>query len=234
MITTIFFDLDGTLLPMDLEEFQQAYMAGLAKKMAPHGYEPKLLLKSISRGIAAMVGNTGTQTNEAVFWEAFAQCCGRDGQADTPIFMDYYHKEFQALQALCGFDPRAGETVEQLKEMGYRLVLATNPLFPAIATQSRTLWAGVKPEDFAIVTTYENSCRCKPNPDYYRELLEKLDLRAEECLMVGNDADEDMIAESLGMKVFLLTDCLINRQGKDITQWPHGSFGELMNYIHSL
>lgn len=233
-IKAVLFDLDGTLLPMDLDEFQQAYMAGLAKKMAPHGYEPKLLLKSISRGIAAMAGNTGTQTNEEAFWEAFAQCCGRDGQADTPVFMDYYRNEFQGLKALCGFDPRAGESVAQLKNMGLQVVLATNPLFPAIATQSRAKWAGLEPDDFEIVTTYENSCRCKPNPDYYRELLGKLGLKAEECLMVGNDADEDMVAEEVGMQVFLLTPCLINRHGKDISQWPNGGFGELMAYIRSL
>ena len=110
MITTVFFDLDGTLLPMDLDEFQRAYMGGLAKKMAPHGYDPKVLLKGISLGIVAMVGNTGHRTNEEVFWEAFSGCCGRDGQLDTPIFMDYYHNEFQQLKALCGFESAAAET----------------------------------------------------------------------------------------------------------------------------
>ena len=234
MITTVFFDLDGTLLPMDLDEFQQAYMGGLAKKMAPHGYDPKVLLKGISLGIVAMVGNTSDRTNEEVFWEAFSGCCGRDGQLDTPIFMDYYHNEFQQLKALCGFDAAAAETVAELKDRGLRLVLATNPLFPAIATQSRAKWAGLDPNVFEIVTTYENSCRCKPNPDYYRELLGKLGLKAEECLMVGNDADEDMVAEEVGMQVFLLTPCLINRHGKDISQWPNGGFGELMDYIRSL
>ena len=234
MITTIFFDLDGTLLPMDLDEFQRAYMGGLAKKMAPHGYDPKVLLKGISLGIVAMVGNTGHRTNEEVFWEAFSGCCGRDGRLDTPIFMDYYHNDFQQLKALCGFESAAAETVAELKDRGLRLVLATNPLFPAIATQSRAKWAGLEPNDFEIVTTYENSCRCKPNPDYYRELLGKLGLKAEECLMVGNDADEDMVAEEVGMQVFLLTPCLINRHGKDISQWPNGSFGELMDYIRSL
>lgn len=234
MITTVFFDLDGTLLPMDLDEFQRAYMGGLAKKMAPHGYDPKVLLKGISLGILAMVGNTSDRTNEEVFWEAFSGCCGRDGQLDTPIFMDYYHNEFQQLKALCGFESAAAETVAELKDRGLRLVLATNPLFPAIATQSRAKWAGLDPNDFEIVTTYENSCRCKPNPDYYRELLGQLGLKAEECLMVGNDADEDMVAEEVGMQVFLLTPCLINRHGKDISQWPNGGFGELMAYIRSL
>ena len=116
----------------------------------------------------------------------------------------------------------------------YRVALATNPLFPAVATLSRIQWAGLNPEDFELVTTYENSRFCKPNPDYYREILGKLKLDGEECLMVGNDVGEDMIARRLGMKVFLLTDCLINKDNADISQFPNGSFPELLHYIRSL
>ncbi|MBQ7839810.1 MAG: HAD family hydrolase, partial [Lachnospiraceae bacterium] len=112
--------------------------------------------------------------------------------------------------------------------------LATNPLFPAIATQSRAKWAGLDPEDFALITTYENSYHCKPNPDYYQEIMDKLKVKPEECMMVGNDVSEDMIARELGMKVFLLTDCLINKDGADISQYPNGSFPELLDYIRSL
>ena len=130
--------------------------------------------------------------------------------------------------------PAAEETIRALHGMGYRTVLATNPLFPPTATQSRVRWAGLTPEDFEFITTYDNSSFCKPNPDYYREILGKLNLNAGECLMVGNDVNEDMIAQTLGMQVFLLTDCLINKDGKDISQYPYGSFPELMDYIRGL
>ena len=56
----------------------------------------------------------------------------------------------------------------------------------------------------------------------------------EECLMVGNDVSDDMVAESLGMKVFLLTDNLINKEDADISIYPNGSFKELMEYIDSI
>ena len=95
--------------------------------------------------------------------------------------------------------------------------MATNPIFPAIATESRIRWAGLEPEEFELYTTYENTCYCKPNPDYYRDLLQRLDCQAEECLMIGNDVEEDMIAESIGMKVFLLTDCMIKKKERDIS-----------------
>ena len=114
------------------------------------------------------------------------------------------------------------------------MVLATNPLCPAIATQSRARWAGLTPEDFALITTYENSAFCKPNPDYYREILGKLNLKPEECLMVGNDVQEDMVARMLGMEVFLLTDCIINRDGTDISRFPNGGFDDLLAFLRSV
>jgi FMN phosphatase YigB (HAD superfamily) len=134
----------------------------------------------------------------------------------------------------CGFDPRAAELISNLKRMGLRLILATNPLFPAMATHRRVRWAGLKPENFEWITTYENSRFAKPNPEYYREILNRFDLHPEDCLMIGNDVDEDMIAQSLGMKVFLLTDCLINRNNQDISEFPQGSYPELLAYIKEI
>jgi FMN phosphatase YigB (HAD superfamily) len=124
--------------------------------------------------------------------------------------------------------------MDLLKSKGIRIVLATNPLFPAIATHSRARWAGLHPEDFELITTYENSRHCKPNPDYYRDILETLKVRPEECVMVGNDVGEDMIAGELGMQVFLLTDCLINKHNADISRYPQGSFDALLDFIGGL
>lgn len=234
MITTILFDLDGTLLPMDQDVFLKAYMGGLAKKMALYGYDPDLLIKSIWIGTRAMVMNDGSAGNDEVFWNNFASIYGRDVRQDEPVFEEFYRKEFQDVRHACGFDPRASETVRLIKEMGLRVVLATNPLFPAIATRSRTTWAGLNPDDFELITTYENSRYCKPNPKYYLEITSKLNLKPEECIMVGNDVSEDMIAEKLGMKVFLLTDCLINKNQTYTSEYPQGSFPELVSYLRSM
>ena len=93
-------------------------------------------------------------------------------------------------------------------------------------------WA--KPEDFEFFTTYENSKYCKPNLCYYKELLKQLDVKPEECLMVGNDVGDDMVAEDLGMKVFLLTDCLINKTSKNTSEYMNGSFDKLLQFIASI
>ena len=231
MIKAVLFDLDGTLLPMDQDVFVKAYFGGLAKKLAPHGYDPKTLIDAIWQGTAAMVNNGGSCTNEEAFWNRFAALMGADVRKDEPIFDAFYRKEFQAVQQVCGFSEAAAQVVALVKEKGCMAVLATNPIFPAVATQSRIRWAGLQPEDFSLYTTYENSHHCKPNPAYYLEILEKLELKAEECIMVGNDVGEDMIAGQLGMEVFLLTDCLINKQNVDIAQFPNGGFPQLLAFL---
>lgn len=231
MIKNILFDLDGTLLPMEQDKFANGYFSRLVKKLAPLGYEPQKTVDGIWAGTAAMVKNDGKTTNEEAFWIKFKEIFGEKVLDDKPIFDDYYRNEFNEVQSDCGFNPAAAQTVKQLKERGYKLILATNPIFPAVATESRIKWAGLDKNDFELYTTYENSHYCKPNPAYYSEILKKLSLNPTECLMVGNDATEDLAAKELGIDVFLITDCLINKKGRDISRCPQGGFGELMEYI---
>lgn len=230
----VLFDLDGTLLPMDQDEFVKAYFGKLAAKLAPLGYEPKKLIQGIWAGTEAMVKNDGCCTNEETFWNTFAALHGDHVRQDEPVFAEFYHNEFQQVKDVCGYDERAGKIVRRLKERGFTIALATNPIFPAIATQSRIRWAGMEPEDFALYTTYENSSRCKPNPDYYRDVLAALGAQPEACIMVGNDVQEDMVAETLGMKVFLLTNCLIDRAQTDLSRYPHGGFDELAAFLEEM
>lgn len=231
---TVLFDLDGTLLPMDQEEFIRAYFGGIATKLAPYGYEPEKLIKGIWTGTAAMIKNDGSKTNEEAFWESFCSLMGADCRKDEPIFDEFYRNEFQFVALSCGFTKQAAEVIAYLKAEGCRIVLATNPIFPAVGTQSRIKWAGLQPGDFEHITTYENSRYCKPNPNYYREILADIGEIPENCIMVGNDVTEDMVARDLGMEVFLLTDCLINKEQKDISVYPNGSFPELRQWLQQI
>ena len=230
----VLFDLDGTLLPMDQDKFMKAYFGSLAKRLAPMGYDPDRLVKGIFAGTAAMVKNTGEKTNEDVFWEAFSVVCGKDARADEPYFYQFYVEEFDKVKDSCGYEPKAASSVRAIKDMGFRVALATNPLFPSIATEKRISWCGLDHSEFELFTAYENSSHCKPNLDYYREVIGKLGVKAEECLMVGNDVGEDMITEQLGMKVFLITRDLINKSGEDISRYPHGGFDELLEFVEEI
>ena len=233
-IQTVLFDLDGTLLPMDQDVFVKSYLGRIAKAMALHGYDPDKLVKAIWSGTDAMVRNDGSRLNEAVFWDTFAGFFGTPTPQERALFDAFYREGFPAVQESCGFTPRAKEVLDKVKALGMQAVLATNPIFPAAATHQRVQWAGLQTSDFLHITTYENASFCKPNPDYYREILHKLGLAPEECLMVGNDATEDMVAETLGMQVFLLTPCLINKHDLDLSRWPRGDFDALLDYLDKL
>ena len=230
-IKAVLFDLDGTLLPMDQEAFTKAYFKLLAARLAPLGYEPQKLIDSIWAGTAAMVRNDGSCRNEDAFWNKFAEIYGEEALKDKAIIDGFYSNEFGKAKEVCGFEPLAKEIVDELKAKDKIVVLATNPIFPAVATENRIRWAGLTPEDFYLYTTYENIGYCKPNLKYYMEILDRIGCKPEECLMVGNDVTEDMVAKELGMQVFLLTDCIINKNNQDISVFPRGNFEELRKYI---
>lgn len=125
---------------MEQDKFANGYFSRLVKKLAPLGYEPQKTVDGIWAGTAAMVKNDGKTTNEEAFWIKFKEIFGEKVLDDKPIFDDYYRNEFNEVQSDCGFNPAAAQTVKQLKERGYKLILATNPIFPAVATESRIKW----------------------------------------------------------------------------------------------
>lgn len=227
---TILFDLDGTLLPMHMDRFIRAYFSLLAQYTAPYGFNPETLVEDIWQGTRAMVANDGSMTNEERFWQVFRQRTGRGDAADQKLFLTFYDEEFDKAKATCGFNPDAPRLIRDLKEKGYDLILATNPMFPRPATMRRIAWAGLDPEDFRMITTYESMNTCKPNPEYFRELCRKADLDPSHCRMIGNDAAEDMAALETGIQVFLITDCLENGIAEELAV-PHGGFAEVRNWL---
>ena len=128
-------------------------------------------------------------------------------------------------------EKRLLETYKICKSKGAKVVLATNPIFPSYAAESRMRWAGLDKDDFEIYTTYENIGYSKPNLKYYIEIINRLGVQADECIMIGNDVDEDMVVEELGMKVFLLSNDVINKSNKDISQYPSGDFEALKKFL---
>ena len=181
-----------------------------------------------------MVKNDGSRTNEEVFWDYFVSLFGKEVRQDEPHFDAFYRNEFERARAACGYTEKAAQLVKLVKEKGLRCALATNPIFPDVATSQRIEWAGLNKADFELYTTYENSRYCKPNPAYYRDILEKMGLKGEDCLMIGNDGVEDVAAMQCGMQVFLITDCLLNGDKADITAVPHGSFDDAIQFVKNL
>ena len=233
MIKAVLFDLDGTLLPMDEDHFKKIYFGGVYNKVKHFGYKVDELINAIWFGTKAMYKNDGTLPNEERFWEAFSTIYPESRKRDEQYFNDFYNNDFPKLAFACGKDPQplAKELVNALKEKGYKLIIASNPIFPIVATKARISWAGLNPDDFIDITSYENSSFCKPNLKYYEMILKRNNLKPQEVIMIGNDVREDMCIEKLGVEAYLITDCLLNLDNEDINKYKHGSFKEIMDLV---
>lgn len=214
MVRAVLFDLDGTLLPVDTDAFVAGYVKRLAEFSA-HLVNPETLTEALWESTMAIIRNTDpTLTNEEVFWASFSRRLGRPREELEPHFLRFYREEYPRLRP-AGLDgaPASRAAVEAAIRRGCAIVLATNPLFPAGAIRERMRWAGVLDYPWALVTSIENMHACKPRPEYYEEVVRQLGLRPEECVMVGNDVEEDGVAARLGMRVYVATDFLIDRRG---------------------
>jgi len=208
---TILFDLDGTLLEMRTEPFVQQYLVELGKYIGDR-YDVKTLLGIIWDATKAMIMNLDpAKTNEQVFMDYFLEKSGLNKEEIWPIFEGFYRDVFPTLSHLTFPSPFGKKLVEAAKAQGYRVAVATNPVFPRDAIHSRLAWLELKPEDFDLVTVYEESHFTKPNPAYFQEVCDRLGVSPSACIMVGNHMQEDMVASKLGMKTFLVTNYMENR-----------------------
>lgn len=241
-MNTVLFDLDGTLLPMDMKEFTDTYMLLLKNRLISTGYDADEIIAGIWVGQKAMVQNDGMITNEECFWKSFELYMTKgEGKLETKFkrklekeMTKFYKEDFGVARYITHPDDTVAECVDILKNKGYQVVVATNPIFPEVATLERLSWAGVNAEDFSLITTYENSCYSKPNPDYYRFLLKMLDKDPEDCLMVGNDVHEDMCAGKIGMDVFLMNGYVVNEFNEDTFDYKQGNWSVFKEYISNL
>ena len=210
MLKAVFFDLDGTLLPFNEDEFLKSYFKLISGKMINYGFEPKALIDNIWNGTKLMYKNDGTKTNEEVFWDYLANVYGKEVLDKKSEFDKFYTNEFKQLKSCCGDNNSAKEIVDYVNENKLLCVLSTNPIFPKVGTLTRMSFVGLREQDFEFVTAYENYNFSKPNPMYFKGLLEKFNLKPEEVILFGNNELEDAwCANQVGIKTYLVGDFII-------------------------
>ena len=210
-VNCLLFDLDGTLLPMNMDVFIEAYIRSLTVRAAAY-IPPESFPKYLWAATGAMIESSDPDThNHEIFWLHFSRFARHPRQVLEPVFEEFYLSEFPALINTTQPSPVAREVVNLALGRGKQVVLATNPIFPGIAVRERMRWAGIHDLPWLHVTNYENSRYCKPNPAYYQDLLQQLSLSPGECLMIGNDVQEDLVASELGIATCLVTDCLLDK-----------------------
>jgi FMN phosphatase YigB (HAD superfamily) len=231
MLKHVLFDLDGTLLPLDQDEFINTYFAALGKYVGSHISSADEFFRPFYVGVRRMAENDGTMTNEDAFWSVMESAIPTAKERFSPILDDFYRNEFDKIIAVTRPSGMARDLVDFCHERGLTTVLATSPVFPRIATEKRMAWVDLRPSDFELVTSYENSRYTKPTAGYYTDICEKLGLEPAECLMVGNDALDDLGALAAGIQVFLLTNNFLNKNGVDISDIPNGDENDLKRFI---
>lgn len=207
MPKAILFDLDGTLINDSMETFLPPYFSALTKKLA-HLVAPEKLIAQLNASTRAMVTNADpTRTLADTFAADFFPRIGLARETVMPLFDDFYAREYRDLRAFVNPIPEARAVVHRAIETRWPVVIATMPVFPLVAVQQRLEWGKLADFAYALITSYENMRASKPNPAYYREIAEKIGCPPEECVMVGNEVQNDILpARRVGMKTFWVTD----------------------------
>lgn len=234
MIKGLLLDLDGTLLPLDTDDFLRQYLRAIGKYMA-HLTDPKKFTQQLMASTEVMVRSTDkSKTNKEVFWEDFLDKVDVPQETLLPVIDEFYATEFPKLVEHTNPTPLSKEIVETAADKGLKVVVATNPVFPTEAIKERLRWIGLHDYPFELVTTYEKMHFCKPQLGYYEEILDKTGLNGQECLMAGNDAFEDLMAAKLGMKTYLVEDYLIPREDSPFTPDHQGRLEDFLQFVHSM
>lgn len=230
---TILFDLDGTLLPIDQDLFMQEYLQAVAEHF--HWLaEPRIFLRHFWQASEAMMANDGSMTNAEAFWRTFTRLMKKEQEELLPHFEQYYTRVFPRLKKCCQPTPLARQIVETALAKGYQVVLATNPLFPVEATRERMHWAGIADLPWSHITYYDSYRSSKPAVRYFQEVCENIQRPPQACYMFGNDAQEDLVASTLGIATGLVTDCLIDRGEPVYPAHWRGSLTDLLAWLETL
>ncbi|HSL93340.1 MAG TPA: HAD family hydrolase, partial [Bacillota bacterium] len=184
--------------------------------------------------VATMRDPSDDLTNKQKFMKRFIPRVGRSEEELLPRFDRFYREQFPVLARYAKPSPLARSLAESALTKGYGIVMATNPVFPREAVLERMRWAGILDLPWAHITSYEDTRYCKPNPKYFTEILETLGAVASRCLHIGNDMDEDFSASRVGLPVVMVSDFLINRDNKPLTDCLYyGTLSEVTAWFDS-
>lgn len=230
MTLTLLLDLDDTLLDTNIHTFGPAYFAALSQTMAAE-VAPEKMLPALMGGTQAMMQNTDPAlTLRQVFDAYFFPAIGKDRDILQPRIDYFYDEIFPTLERVVRRRPEAMTFVRWAFQAGFRVAIATNPLFPLKAIHHRLRWAGLPPEEypFALISSYETFHFTKETSAYFHEFLAQLGWPQDPVVMVGNDLQMDLLpARRVGLPVFWLR----NDYDPAYADIPQGNFNDLQAWL---
>ena len=229
MNKVILFDLDDTLLQMNQDLFLKKYFGLIYSYSAKLGYNPDEFMPLFNKAALSIIKNDGSRTNEQLFWDYLRPKYPNVEEMKLQ-FDNLYETEFKSIEEIVNKSDIPNSIIKELKKKGYKIILATNPLFPKVCTYERIRWAGLDVNDFDHVTTYEDYHYTKPSHKYYEEIFTKLNLDMNGSIMVGNDVSDDFSDIPEGISKILITDYLINTKNLPIDM-PSYTLKGFLEYV---
>lgn len=233
MKNTIIFDLDGTLLPMDNDLFLKTYISSISQFFS-QDIDPNRFAKALLEASELTIMDNTPEKNETTYMKYFGELLGVDPNTYHNKFYDYYKTTFDICKKTTSESKEMKKAVSILKEKGYDLVIATNPLLPLISNLKRIKWAGLNTDDFIHITSFESCTSCKPRKAFYQEVLTNINKSPEECIMIGNDTRDDLSIMQLGVETYLITDCIIEHNEQTITPTYRGTYKDFLQFTKEL
>lgn len=228
-VKAILFDLDGTLINVDLKKFIPNYMQLLSEKFK-HIIRPSKFISLLLEASNRIDQNDGKVLNEDIFEQVFFPLNGYSREEVNPLLDDFYENDFIKLRIHTEIKPEARFVVSKAFEKGYEVVIATTPVIPLTAIQQRLEWASVGDFDYRFITSIENMRANKPHESYYTQIFDVLRLKSNECLMVG-DENKDMLAAKFGCLTYLVPSSNTNLEPTTPIPTFQGELKGLLNFL---
>ena len=228
-VKAILFDLDGTLINVDLKKFIPNYMRLLSERFT-HIIRPSKFISLLLEASNRIDQNDGRVRNEQIFEQVFFPLNGYSREDVDPLFDEFYETDFIKLKIYTDAKQEARFVMSKVFEHGYDVVIATTPVIPLTAIQQRLDWAGVGDFNYKFITTIENMFANKPHEKYYAQIFNTLEVKPNECLMVG-DENKDMIASKYGCLTYLIPSSNTNLEPATPKPTFQGALKELVDLL---
>ncbi len=185
MIKNIVFDISNVLAPFRFKEF-----------LAEKGFDADTI-KRIVKASAMTSYWTEFEKGMLTYEEAMNGFISTDAGIAAEL-----HKAYDSCSGIMGKYDYTEGWINALKEAGYSLYCITN-FTPAGYEQCYDCIAFVERFDGCVFSFREGVV--KPDPEIYKILLSRYDIKAEECVFIDDTEENVISAEKLGFKGIVFT-----------------------------
>lgn len=230
MIKNIIFDVDDTLLHTSDEFLKEYYKLVYSKYADVVDFDS--FITSFKNAIKATYIKGGTDFVYNNYINSF-NIGDLSFKEKEKRFLDAY-KKFNELGKYTDSIPHMVESIEILKTKNINISIATNPLFPKDLNIIRLNWANIDYKSFDFISNNKDNKHIKPSTKFYLEMCELNNYKPNETLMVGNCITEDYPSVEAGLKFYLLTDNLKNKDNKEYNPTYEGTYKNFLDFVKQL